>query len=254
MFDHPAIIEFTLSRLFRKSYADGSLKMVSAGQNASLAAAVLALLRSATCSLICSARVDVDNFAYRLVRESQLCRTANILAPIIRRLREMERRKKKKRMVTVDETGSIAVDGFEIERHQWSRLISKILSRCEELLSSLLVGDDWRIMVDRQTVLCVAADFSFTIPSQHGSGCLPTLQLKLPTDFSLLDQLCSVLEVAFHGLGLGSLRYIELERMEVSRCLWHRSTVYYDIFSEKKYSTNSNMGQALSWLRSPVGS
>ena len=217
--------------------------MVSAGQNASLAAAVLSLLRSATCSLICSSRTDFDNFAYRLVRESQLCRTANILAPIIRRLREMERRKKKKRMVTVDETGSIAVDGFEIERHQWSRLIPKILSRCEELFSSLLVGDDWRIMVDRQIVLCVAADFSFTIPSQDGSGCLPTLQLKLPTDFALLDQLCSVLEVAFHGLGLGSLRYIELERMEVSRCLWHRSTVYYDIFSEKKYSTNTKSGK-----------
>ena len=28
VFAHPALIEFTLSRLFRKSYADGSLKMV----------------------------------------------------------------------------------------------------------------------------------------------------------------------------------------------------------------------------------
>ena len=51
VFAHPALIEFTLSRLFRKSSADGSLKMVSAGQNASLAAAILSLLRSATCSL-----------------------------------------------------------------------------------------------------------------------------------------------------------------------------------------------------------
>ena len=243
VFSHPALIQFTLSRLFRKSYADGSLKMVSAGQNASLAAAVLALLRSATCSLICSARVDVDNFAYRLVRESQLCRTANILAPIIRRLREMERRKKKKRMVTVDETGSIAVDGFEIFREQWSRLVPNILSRCESILTSLLVGEDWRLVLDLNTLISVADNFSFSISGKDESPSPMVSHLKQPVDFMLLDQLCSYLEVAFHGLGLGSLRYIELERMEVSRCIWHRSTVYYDIYSEKKYSSTTKSGK-----------
>jgi hypothetical protein len=120
VFHHPIIIQFTLARLFRKSALDNALTMVGAGQNASVCAAILSLLRSAVCSSICSAPTHVDAFASQIVRQSQRCRTANILSPMIRRLRELERRKKKKRMVTVDETGLIAVDGFEVERKTWS--------------------------------------------------------------------------------------------------------------------------------------
>jgi hypothetical protein len=63
---HPVIIQFTLCRFFRKS-PDGSLKMISAGQNASVAATVLSLLRSAICSLICSYGSDMNQFALRKI-------------------------------------------------------------------------------------------------------------------------------------------------------------------------------------------
>jgi hypothetical protein len=185
-------------------------------------------MRSVVCSLICSFRSNFNVLAYQAVRQSQLCRTSNILSPMIRRLRELERRKKKKRMVTVDETGLIAVDGFEVSKEQWSRLIPAILSRCESILSSLLVGEDWRLVMDVKNVVSVAADFSFQFATNDRLKCALSLKLVEPVDHHLLDQLCSFIELCFHGLGLGSLRYIELERMEISRCIWHRSTIYFD--------------------------
>ena len=63
VFRHPSIIQFALARLFRKSSLDNALTMVGAGQNASVCAAILSLLRSAICSLICSVPSQVDVFA-----------------------------------------------------------------------------------------------------------------------------------------------------------------------------------------------
>jgi hypothetical protein len=57
--------------------------------------------------------------------------------------------------------------------------------------------------------------------------------LKDPANFTLLDELSSYMEISFHGLGLGSLQYVELERMEISCCLWHQGTVYFNTFTEK---------------------
>jgi hypothetical protein len=96
VYEHPAIIRYTLSRFFRKSVGDNPLKMMNAGQNASLAASMLSLMRSVVCSLICSFRSNFNVLAYQAVRQSQLCRTSNILSPMIRRLRELERRKKRR--------------------------------------------------------------------------------------------------------------------------------------------------------------
>ena len=179
VYTHPILIWYTLCRFFRKSL-DGSLRMNSAGQNASLAAAVLSLLRSGVCSLICSAHRDMDQLAYdRAVRQSQLCRTANILAPMIWRLWEMERCKKKTRMVTVDPTGMIAVDGFEMEKDQWSSLIPSLLTCCESLLVDLLVGDDWRLIVNLRNHVAVARDFSFSKILPDGSQSIVATQGRL---------------------------------------------------------------------------
>ena len=235
--NHPVIVQFTLSRFFRKC-ANGSLQMHGAGQNASLAAVVLSLLRTGICSFICSYEYP-NIFSPQIILRSQECRTANILSPFIRRLREMERRKKKKRMVSVDETGMIAVDGFEIEKELWSSTISLILARCEALLKEVIAGNDWHSVLDLTNHVSVDADFSFSIKQPDGSHFTPNFALKENFDITILDCLSSLMELSFHGLGLGSLRYAELERMEISRCIWHRSTVYFDVYTEKVFSSQT---------------
>jgi superfamily II DNA helicase RecQ len=42
--------------------------------------------------------------------------------------------------------------------------------------------------------------------------------------------------MSFHGLGLGSLRFTELDQLKISCCLWHRGTVYFHSTSLKKFS------------------
>jgi superfamily II DNA helicase RecQ len=148
----------------------------------------------------------------------------------------MERRKKKTRMVTVDETGMIAVDGFEIERQQWSLLIPSILSKCKSLLTALLVGDDWQSILDLRNQVAVASGFTFTRILSCGRRLGVDLKLRQGYDASLFDQLCSYMELCFHGLGLGSMRYEEIQSLDGSRCLWHRSTVYFDVYGKKVYS------------------
>ena len=188
VFHHPLLVQYTLCRFFRKS-RDGSLTMRGAGQNASCAAGVLSCLRAGVCSLICSARFEMDSLASYAVRQSQLCRVANVLSPMIRRMREMERRKKKTRMVTVDETGMIAVDGFEIERQQWSLLIPSILSKCKSLLTALLVGDDWQSILDLRNQVAVASGFTFTRILSCGRRLGVDLKLRQGYDASLFDRI-----------------------------------------------------------------
>ena len=247
VFDHPVIIQYTLSRFFRKSSADGSLKMSGAGQNASLAAAVLSLLRSATCSLICSARSDSDNFAHRLVRSSQLCRTANILSPIIRRLREIQRRKPKNRMVTVDVEGNVAVDGFEFPKQTWSRLVGIVLDRSISFLRILLTGNEWEQVLDVGVPLRVATlangDMEFTLPDTSYSS--KDVVLATNYDTIYIDKLISYVCLAMHGIGLGSMRLQELTTLSTQHGVWHRGTLYYSASSIKTFTHKSTGGNAV---------
>lgn len=258
LYVHPLVVRFCLFRFFRKQ-KDGTLKMYPASTNASCAAAVMSLLRSAVCSLICSVPMNMDQFAHNVVKVSQNCRVANILSPTIRRMREMERRKKKSRMVTVDENGMIAVDGFAIEKRDWSRVIPRyekqcchfvackllfssflvcfrVQSHCQLLLADVLVGSDWTKTFDMNNIPSVSSDFTFSLILKGGCRAGVSTVLKNNFDITKLDQLCSYLELAFHGLGLGSLRKTEIQASKIDRCSWHRMTVYYDFIGRKVYT------------------
>jgi hypothetical protein len=89
--------------------------MVQAGDAASNAGTVLSMVQAAVCSLLCSFRF-VDKVAGSLIRDAQRSRSVNVISPMIRKCREIQRRKPKNRMVTVDVEGNVAVDGFEFPK------------------------------------------------------------------------------------------------------------------------------------------
>jgi hypothetical protein len=102
----------------------------------------------------------------------------------------MQQHKKSKRKVTVDaETGSIAIDGFEVEKEQWSSLIPSVISHCEAMLSSLLDDDNWNSIADLTTPIKVGPDFSISMPQPDGSFHEPTFSLKHPVDLVFLTNL-----------------------------------------------------------------
>jgi hypothetical protein len=113
------------------------------------------------------------------------------------------------------------------------------------MLSSLLDDDNWNSIADLTTPIKVGPDFSMSMPQPDGSFREPTFSLKHTVDLALLDQFASYMEMSFHGLGLESCHYAEVERTEIFHCIWHQSTVYFDVYTDKVYSHKSKSKVAL---------
>jgi hypothetical protein len=83
----------------------------------------------------------------------------NILCPFIRRLKELHQLKGSKRIKSISPEGDIAVDGYEFPKSIWSQLVANVFKVCKELLSKLLLGDDWAKVLDgRLPVSVVVAE------------------------------------------------------------------------------------------------
>jgi hypothetical protein len=131
---HPLVAEYCLVRCFKKKFH--RIVMPQAGDNASMVATVMSLLRAAACSyLVLSNMGDVP--AKEFVSEVRTGRVLNIISPMIRRLRDLQRTKTSDRMLSVSALGDIAVDEFEIPRSSWSKAVPKVLEECRLLLAEL---------------------------------------------------------------------------------------------------------------------
>jgi hypothetical protein len=107
---HPLVMEYCLARCFRMKA--NQIVMAQCGDNASTVAAVLSILRAGACSYIVLSNMS-DQQAKDFVNDVRQSRVLNVISPMIRRLREMQRRKPKRRKTTVSPDCDIAVDGFE---------------------------------------------------------------------------------------------------------------------------------------------
>jgi hypothetical protein len=237
---HPLVVEYCLARCFRKK-AD-ELYMPSCGDSSSAVAAVLSILRAGACSYIVLKGMS-DKQAKEFVQNARSSRVLNIISPMIRRFRMMERRKPKLRMLTVSPEGGIAVDGFELTREEWSKTCPRVFTVCRELLDLLFESDDWTLFLDQSTPISVSRsahgefDFSLSISGKEVKS--SELVLKQSNDRALalvLDRLRSYVEICFHGLGGGSMRHSELLRLTLLDAIWHRGTIYYAGESMKAFS------------------
>jgi superfamily II DNA helicase RecQ len=237
----PLLVEYCLVRCFNRQ-----CKMVQAGDAASNAGTIMSMARAAICSLLCSFRM-VDDVAGPLIRDAQRSRSVNIISPMIRKCREIQRRKPKNRMVTVDVEGNVAVDGFEFPKRTWSRLVGIVLDRSKTFLRLLLAGNQWERVLDvgvplRVTTL-VDGDMEFSLADSSYSS----QDVVLATDFEImyLDKLVSYLRLAMHGIGLGSMRLQELTALSMRHGVWHRGTLYYSSSSIKTFTHKSTGGNAV---------
>jgi hypothetical protein len=86
---HPLVMEYCLARCFRMKA--NQIVMAQCGDNASTVAAVLSILQAGACSYIVLS--DMSNQqAKDFVNDVRQSRVVNIIVPMIRRLREMQRR------------------------------------------------------------------------------------------------------------------------------------------------------------------
>jgi superfamily II DNA helicase RecQ len=242
---HPLVMEYCLARCFRMK-ANNQVVMAQCGDNASIVAAVLSILRAGACSHIVLSDMS-DQQSKDFVQEVRQSRVLNIISPMIRRFREMQRRKPPRRMTTVSPEGDIAVDGFEFPRDKWSKLVPTVLDVCRELLGSLFAGVDWMLFLDANTPLSVSriegGKFVFSLSDSGKEVKSSQLMFKQPFDHALIvDQLRSYVEIGFHGFGGGSMRYSELDILTLQHIRWHFGALYFSASSIKQYnSTGKNV-------------
>jgi hypothetical protein len=238
---HPLVMEYCLARCFRMKA--NQIVMAQCGDNASTVAAVLSILRAGACSYIVLADMS-DQQAKDFVNDVRQSRVINVISPMIRRLREMQRRKPKRRKTTVSPEGDIAVDGFEFPRDKWSKIVPTVLAVCRQLLGSLFEGGDWLLFLDANTPLAVSrkegGGFLFSLSISGKEVKSNQLVLEQPLDYALIvDRLRAYVEICFHGFGGGSMRYEELVRLTLQNIVWHFGSLYFSAESIKTYNSNS---------------
>ena len=131
--------------------------------------------------------------------------------------------------------GDIVISGFIFERIRWQQIISLINQHSKELLVGLL-GDSVTtvLLTSNDFVVCDANLCTWTC-AEYTSGNLNSYILVLEPD-ALLEKLGSFLKASFHGLGFGSMRYQELERLETSQVRFVAGQIHYWSRSKKRPS------------------
>jgi hypothetical protein len=251
---HPLVMEYCLARCFRVK--SNKIVMAQCGDNASTVAAVLSILRAGVCSYIVLSNLS-DQKAKDFVTAVGQSRVINVIAPMIRRLREMQRRKPKLRKTTVSPEGDIAVDGFEFPRDKWSNVVPSVLAVCSELLGRLFEGIDWMLFLNANTPISVSrtegSRFLFSLSTSGKEVLSSQLVLKQPVDHALIvDELRAFVEIGFHGFGGGSMRFQELDRLTLRNIRWHFGALYYSAESIKQYSLKSRQAVTITERKLPT--
>jgi hypothetical protein len=241
-FEAPLVVEYCLARSFRKR--DDTLTMIKCDLVASQVAATMSILRSGLCSYILSFPLTMDEVGPVVCKQVRTSRVSNILCPFIRHLKEMHQRKGTVRMKTISPEGDIAVQGFEFPKSVWSKLIGEVFKICKHLLSQLLVGDNWALVLDANVPISIEiSNFKkviFRLRKTDGQV-FNSSEVMIRPDFESVDydRLASYLGLAFFGFGGGATRGTEVANIALSHAKWHRNTIYYDTYSEKSYSFRS---------------
>ena len=214
---HPVVVQYCLSRCFRKK--DDQLKMLSCGEVASDAAAVLSLMRAGVCSNWIGLQ-DIEEARLTLPRVKDSPSTHKICS-LIRVLREMQRRKAKSRIKTIAPNGDISVDSFDFPRAKWSNIVPSLCGKFHSLFQKIFVDDKWKSIFDTTVTLRVHQDddglFSYETMGLPEVIASEDLVSNENFDDALLDELTSCVELSFHGTGGGSMRYEEIKKVTYKR-------------------------------------
>ena len=129
---------------------------------------------------------------------------------MIRRLRDIQRKKPSDRLVTTDPEGNISVDGYEFPRAMWSQVIPVVFQELSSMMSSFFRGEEWRSTLDTKVPISVSkggtdGDLSFNMLADGRSISSDNLQISEDIDVDLIDRCVAYLQLCFHGFGLGSM-------------------------------------------------
>ena len=239
---HTTVMTYCAGRVVRGQEGSETLSVWSPSYIATMLSAILAMLRASICSMIYFMGRGYHEKASRLVENVQNSITVNFLASTIRRMRERESLTPSSRKVSIQDKYNILVDGFMFKFQKWSNVIPIIFDKLVASLCKVIKGNRWVNLLNRRYPLFVCwssrGKTTMTLASGHKNYSQEDIVLQDDYDLCDIDVFASYLELAFHGTGLGSMRYTEISRSLFSDVRWHGGCVYYYSHSEKAFSVH----------------
>jgi hypothetical protein len=161
-----------------------------------------------------------------VVRSVQNGRVTNLLAPYLKRLRDMNGRKPPLKNNTVNSNGDITSDAFTFPKSIWSTIIPRLTYMAKSCFEEIFIGAEWRHFLSLPISVADWIQLDVSV-MMHGS-CIPlkNVQVKEQVD-NLLAQLQAIAELCLFGLGVGAVRHEELTRLKATSFQWHNSYLYY---------------------------
>ena len=239
-------------RYFNVSRYNKKITLRSCGQNASITACFIHVLRlSVISSMKCQGSVRED-----LATQTNRSHLIHLLCPMICQLRKMETLIPSKNQKTIYENEDISVGRFLFKRIHYTNIIPRIMDRMDKLFGSLYEGMLWKRFTDVTMGITVEQDTTVKYPRYifHVScesfpvtkiihSTLLTVKDKNNHEYPML-QLGSLVKLSLHGTGYGAMRMSELSEIDKFHLQWKDNTFYYYNCSNKKGSIK-NINQKL---------
>ena len=240
----PVACRYGLTRGFTIKKDTGALIMNECGWFSSRISALMHLLRAGVCGYLVTLTLPehpessghLSNEEMEIVRAVQNGRVTNLLAPYVKRLRDMNCRKPPNKNHTVNGNGDITCGAFTFVKTTWSTIIPRLLSMIKDPLSKIIIGDDWELFLNRPVMVMDLTLLHAYVKDGDRQIFLQDVQVQeyCPGNQSIFARLQAILELCLFGLGTGAVRFEELARIKTTSCQWHNSYIYYWVESQKQ--------------------
>ena len=240
----PVACLYGLSRGFTCTDNGYDLTMNECGWFASRISALLHLLRAGVCGYLVT--LSGSNLSQilsleemEIVSRIQNGRVTNLLAPYVKRLRDLNARKPRVKRNTVNANGDITSSGFTFPHAVWSTLIPRVVSIATSCFDEIFQNSLWKLFITKPIRMTDWVRLEASVVDNDIQVWLRDLKLKENIQ-PLLARLQSVAELCFFGLGVGAVRHEEVTRLTVLSCQWHNSYLYFWSESLKRGSLKAS--------------
>ena len=226
----PVACRYCLSRGFGIQ-DQTKLVMYECGWFSSRISAVMHLLRAGVCGYLVTFSVEpglqvLSLQELEVVRSIQDGRVTNMLAPYVKKLREMNARKAPGKHNTVNANGDITSCAFVFPKSVWSTMIPRIVEISKACFAEVFVGITWQHFLTLPISMTDFNQLEASVATTDMTISLKDLNLQENID-NLLGLLQSIGELCLFGFGVGAVRHEEVIRLKLSSFQWHNSYVYY---------------------------
>jgi len=239
----PVACLYALSRGFT-SRGGIDLTMNECGWFASRISAILHLLRAGVCGYLVTLSVDSSTELLSLqemeiVNRIQHGRVTNLLAPDVKRLRDLNTRKPRVKSNTVNSNGDITSGGFTFPFSIWSTIILRLEEISTACFAEVFEDDLWKLFLEKPISMTDWAQLEASVVDNDAIIWLGDIVVKEGRE-PILSKVQSIMELCFLGLGVGAVRHEEVIRLKVLSCQWHNSYLYFWTESLKKGSLKAS--------------